>query len=313
MTNENDYYISEESLRLADKAEIHALRNGTATASDGFTELKLTGADDYFRTETEDHVSWEEEDLIQESSASGVVDSIGVRQRLLKSAYPFGQEIEGNLEYVPSSNLVYEFCLAACNSPNLTTGQYSCIPRVFERLVTVLMKTYIGFGGDAIHIGWPRDRGTSFREVMREVNKRTNEWIWGPDDDVNDELADRYVKDEGLDVLAWQKVDERKGSLFYFGHCTCAENVKGKVHDANVGEICKWFNPAMYVKEPVRLFFTPFHLKESDITRLSRTAGVVIDRIKLTILAGDSDHLLSNTDLVQCISELIGLVRGNTR
>ena len=295
---------------IADRAEIHAMRFGSAVMDDALASERIAAADDDLRPEISEITPWHESDLTLDSGTGLVMESVRRRREMLGGAYPFGSALPG-LEYRPSSSLVYEFCLAVCSSPSLTEGAYKSVPRVFERVACVLAEVYVGFGANSQHLGWPRegDQPRLFRDAMAAVHEETGEWGWGPEDDLPEDPTIKDVKDGGLDLLAWKMMDDRVGSLFFLGHCACGENWQKKLRDADPDDLGKWFKPMTLVTPPVRLFFTPHHVVDPMVREASRTAGVVLDRIRLTMLAGESEWLDQHADLRRRMEETIELVR----
>ncbi len=303
-------YLLQRSAGFADKAEIHALRNGSAIMDDGLASERIAAAHDDLRPGLNDLTHWQETDLVLDGGAGSTLDSVAQRREILGNGYPFG-DAPPSLEYQPSCSLVYEFCLAICNSPSLTQGEYKDLPRVFERLACVLAETYIGLGAGSHHLGWPRDDddSTLFRDAIAPVHEKTREWRWAPEDELPQNPSVKDIKDGGLDLLAWKMIDDRVGSLFFLGHCACGQNWQDKFNDANPDDLEKWFKPMTLIRPPVRLFFTPHHVVDPLLREASRTAGIVLDRIRLTLLAGESDHLIQHQDLRRCIEKLVALVR----
>ena len=299
---------------IADKAEIHAMRYGSAVVDDGLVSERIAAADDDSPPEVGNRASWHQMDLDQEGRSGGARDNVQRRAELLGNRYPFALPY---LQYSPSDSLVYEFCLAICNAPNLTSGEYKHLPRVFERLSCVLAETYIGLGADSQHLGWPRDKGGrtgTFQKAIAPIYKKTQEWAWSPEVKLPQNPTVKDVKDGGLDLLAWKKIDDRSGSLFFLGHCACGDNWQTKFHDANPMELSKWFNPMTLASPPVRLFFTPYHVVDAVIREASRVAGIVLDRVRLTLLAEQSTDLRKDKWLRRRLRELVELVSdGNTK
>lgn len=300
----------QRSADVADKAEIHALRCGSAIMDDGLSSERIADAYDDLRPGIIDIPHWQETDLVLDGGAGAALDSVACRRKILGERYPFKGE-SSSLEYQPSGSLVYEFCLSVCSSPSRTEGEYRELPRVFERLACVLAEAYIGFGAKSHHLGWPRsDSGSScFRDAITPIHEQTGEWKWDPEDGLPDNPSVRDVKDGGIDLLAWKMVDDRVGNIFFLGHCACGQNWRDKFNDANPSDLEKWFNPMTLIKPPVRLFFTPYHVVHPWIREASRTAGVVLDRIRLTLIASETDDLRQHRDLRQDLKQLVELVR----
>ena len=175
-----------------------------------------------------------------------------------------------------------------------------------------MAEAYIGLGAHSHHLGWPRDddgQSSTFRDAIAPVHEQTREWHWGPDSDLPQNPSVKDVKDGGLDLLAWKMMDDREGSLFFLGNCACGENWHTKFGDTDPDDLAKWFNPMTLVRPPVRLFFTPYHVVDPMTREASRQAGVVLDRIRLTLLAGQSADFPRQIDLHRRLKELVELVR----
>jgi len=280
----------------ADQTELDALRTGQAILDQGLYDEAIADAmDDFGHDDTDTKPEWARLDLQQDDAVGGLIEVIEQRERLLDGHYPFRRS--GNmLEYRPSDTKVYEFCLLAALTPERDNPE---LARIFEQVATLLCRRYLGPEGRAEHIGWPRENHPRFREVAERLHKRSGEWHWCPELGLPEDPLPRDAKDEGLDFAAWiHNLDDRPGHLFLLGQCACGDNWPNKLTELNVERLTRWFNPACHVPA-TRAFCTPFHLTDQNLIDASKRAGIVFDRIRLTLLAETAP-----TDIKEALAEL---------
>jgi hypothetical protein len=268
-----------------DQAEFAAIVRTSAVVDAGIYDDRIAGALDDFEPQGVDaEANWHQQDLQIDSAVGRVQEEIERRIEILGDSYPF--ELSGNeIKYKPSSTGVYEFCLATSCAPNITRGKFVKLPRVFERLATLIVQRYMGCHTQSLHTGWPRDPdvGRSFRQVMNKLNEMSGEWIWSTHPDLPDDPPDN--KDEGLDFVVWKNsLDSRVGKIFILGQCACGDDWDQKLNDLNLARLGKWFHPLSYVP-PVRAFATPHFLSDGNLINAQREAGVVYDRPRITLMA----------------------------
>ena len=170
----SDRHAVQSMATLADHAELQALRLGSSIVDDGMAGHRIAAAMDDFDSEVDDVQHWHAHDLRLENASGPALENVARRRDLLGDHYPFRTR-EAYLEYTPSANLVYEFCLASCAAPSITTGAFVQLPRKFERLSCMLAKTYLGPDACALHTGWPRDpRGTCYLSRYDGATTREN-------------------------------------------------------------------------------------------------------------------------------------------
>ena len=306
----SDRHATQRMATLADQAELQALRLGTSIVEDGLSGHRIAEAMDDFDSGIEDIEQWNANDLRLENASGPALENVVRRRELLGAYYPF-ETREANLEYTPSASLVYEFCLAICTAPSITQGDYTELPRKFERLSCMLARTYLGPGGNAYHTGWPRDADApvNFRDMMAPLHDRTGEWVWSPEDGLPVNPSPKIAKDEGIDLVAWKRnIDGRRGHLFLLGQCACGDNWLDKFDDANPNKLQKWFHPMTLIFPPRKMFFTPFHAVDAVLEQASREAGIVLDRIRLTLLANHCGALHEDDAFRSELRRLIDLV-----
>ena len=148
--------------------------------------------------------------------------------------------------------------------------------------------------------------------MMAPLHEKTGEWVWRPEDGLPDNPSPKVAKDEGIDLIAWKSnIDGRRGHMFLLGQCACGDNWLGKFDDANPDKIRKWFHPMTLIFPPKKLFFTPFHAVDSVLEQASREAGIVLDRIRLTLLASQCVSLEEDEIFQAELKRLIDMVLGD--
>lgn len=289
----------------ADQAELDALRTGQAIFDQGLYDEAIADAMDDFRPEELPNTpDWALQDLQQDDAIGGLIEIAGRRKEILGEYYPF-QELSNGLEYCPSDTKVYEFCLLTSTT---TERDNPNLARVFEQLATLLTRRYLGPEGRAEHIGWPRENRPRFRAAAHQLNKESGEWVWGPEPGLPDDPLPRDAKDEGLDFAAWiHHLDDRPGHLFLLGQCACGDNWPNKLRELSPNRLQRWFQPMSHVPA-TRAFCTPFHITDQLLIEASKDAGIVFDRLRLTLLAetaqSDIKEVLANLNLAQYLPNI---------
>ena len=293
----------------ADQAEFFALINGSSILDAGIHDERIADAmDDFSVPGTNIVPPWQQDDLKLDSAVGQIREEVERRIQLLGQRYPFSME-GSSLRHEPGEHLLYEFCLAICNAPTLTTGRLKRLPRVFERVSARLVAGHFGARSQFLHTGFPRDFavGRSFKKAMQKLAARTSEWNWGPDP----ELPDAPVRgDEGCDFVAWPEYSDKRsiGQLFILGQCACGNDWTSKFRDLAFERLSKWFNPPWLVT-PVRCFTTPFHITDTMLIDATRQAGIVFDRARLVCTDHDTSHILIEPEMRKAMHELIKLVQ----
>jgi hypothetical protein len=305
----NIYYDRHHLQRLsteADQSEIAALRFGTSPLQAGIRDDLIAGAmDDFDPLGTNDQEKWQSEDIALDDASVKIADEIIIRKQRLGDLYPFSFD-DGVLEYSRSKNLLYEFLLCASTSPSLTTGRFVEIPRTFERISAELIASYLGRNAGFRHIGWPRN-AASFRTAMEAVHQEAGEWAWRPQGDLPEE-GPRHG-DEGVDFVIWKKFGCGRliGQQFYLGQCACGNDWNTKFSDVSIDRFGKWFDGSGPLVKPSTFFSVPFVVVDPMLRDGSRTAGVIMDRIRL-IHAANSGEIFSGHNWIPTFEEIIDAV-----
>ncbi len=77
-------------------------------------------------------------------------------------------------------------------------------------------------------------------------------------------------------------LDGRDGRLFALGQCACGNDWPTKFQDIKIERLTPWFHPLTYIK-CVKVFSTPYVLVDEMIREASAEAGIIFDRVRLTI------------------------------
>ena len=274
----------------ADRVELDALRRGFAAIEAGVDDGQVSGVleDSAAEEAVADDSDLQWADLAHDNLVGPIQEELRRRAVLLRSTYPF--DVDGATLVRERPSAMYEYLLAASMS---VRGQLlQDATRLFERVAAQVVASYFGSRAKSIHFGWPRDGNTSFTEAAREVQERTREWRWYPEEG----LDATDVKDEGCDFIVWlDSVDGRVGQLFVVGQCACGNNWHDKLGDLKVEVLRRWFNPLSWV-EPVRSFATPRCVTDERVLKeASRQGGLTFDRARLVLAAADQPSLDKET------------------
>ena len=163
-------------------------------------------------------------DLSDESLIAAAMKVVTERADILGDFYPF--RVAGNgVKYVGSRTLVYELCLSI-GTVNVSVNPYKKLQVAFEKVSGAVMSLLLGAGAAFLRTGYPPDSGYSgedelawFNSCIRALSGRMpGEWVR----DNNSKLE--HPNDGGVDVVVWNRIDRREGSLIFTGNCGCGKN-----------------------------------------------------------------------------------------
>lgn len=291
----------------ADQTEFAALIFKYTSLEAGIDDNKIASSYDDFENNS-DVSDWSRMDAAEDDAIGSIIDVIEKRKSTLGDSYPFELH-DGEVKLISSpteKHLVYLFCLAIVNAPNITTGEYAQLPRIFENLSASISKLLLGGLSKSLHIGWPRAEGApkKFKELADWIRSHVGgEWSWSPQDGLKDEDASR-IKDSGIDYISWIDFqDKRDGKLFITGQCACGNDWPDKFDDININKLKMWFHPLTIVK-PIKAFCTPFCVADGHIIDAGNSDNIVLDRIRLTKLAQNL-NFVEEYDLFEKIKGMI--------
>lgn len=159
--------------------------------------------------------------------------------------------------------------------------QWTATSKLFEKLVTEAMKNYLGF---AVNIGAPRRDGipASFDKCLEYVCQKINERKGDRDPLVH------WRKDAGVDVIAWNPIDDRSGQVILLIQCAAGGKWAKKTSDINLK---KWNKLIDFAADPVRGLAFPGIYGTSSIELEDRwldyswDGGILLDRLRIASLA----------------------------
>jgi hypothetical protein len=271
----------------ADQLELSAIKDGTAPFERALWDEKVTDTLEDEQPPVGDELEgFAIREYQLDSGVTEVVNELKRRRDLLGKAYPFKIE-KGFLRYTGSKTLVYEFCLAITQAPELSTKPYCDLPRAFERLTGHIVAAWLGPTASYYRAGWPPDgdRPSTFRRTIECLHDATNEWWWQARDE---RYADpKTVKDGGVDVVVWKHPpDGRVGGVFLLGQCGCGNGWDGKLKDLDPELIKKKYVRDISIAGEVRFLATPFHIAHPQAwDDASMAAGLIFDRVRLVAIA----------------------------
>lgn len=273
----------------ADQAELNALLDMNATIDSGIEDDKIAGTifDELDDIDGQNEEEWMIEDKGKDILVGQIAEHIQWRANILQEMYPFEYN-SNHLTLKKSPSPVYLFCLCVSMINNLTKGENVKLPRFFEIMAGQLFTKYFSSNAKHMHTGWPRSDGNPkiykdlADKLKTSIASNTNEWSWRVENGLNDEDALR-IKDCGVDFVTWLDfLDKRDGRLFALGQCACGNDWPTKFNDIKVEKLNPWFHPLTYIK-CVKVFSTPYLLVDEMIREASSEAGIVFDRVRLTI------------------------------
>jgi len=168
--------------------------------------------------------------------------------------------------------------LISCHNffPNTRIRKWAQISKLFENLVAVSMKNYLGH---AIKIGSPRNVGVpkGFTKCIGHVCSVLNE-----SRGVSPRI--HWKKDGGVDVIAWRPFDDRSGQVVLLVQCTSGKGWNKKICDISLRTWDRWIH---FAAVPITALAFPFVFNTgSPRSRdqwldFSCKGGILLDRLRL--------------------------------
>ena len=252
----------------------------------------------------------EQREMIRE----GTVNRIGVRSRVLGSAYPFSLDERGRvISYIADGqdhgHAAYLVSLVLSNlrsvSPLLEANAHPSEPEIgtlrsyFQYFATAALAAEIG--GPAWSFGFPRPDGTGFQSKLKE--------IWGILKDGNvmpHPSSPVNAKDDGIDIFAWRRQrDGLPGFLLAAAQVATGRNWKDKSIRFHVVEVFpkRWFSPepaTRMVPYHVIPFTRPDDGFRDDVVML----GNVMHRLRVPFRVQEACELVRNGVSVEAFDQL---------
>ena len=220
----------------------------------------------------------------RESFISDVWRELTSRKKLYKSA-PFSIDrlaIEPTEDQNPETTYIACLLIALYGPIDSSVN----VAKLFERLSCLAIKQYLS--GEGIVFGWPvdADEETSIRERVIKVASRLNERYAEPP-------REKY-KDRGVDVIAWKPFSEpRNSQVVVLLQCASGKDWRSKTRDL---PLRSWEQYIHWSNNPIKAFAVPCVISSYDWHDVSKEAGILFDRIRITNLIdeiGSKDKLLA--------------------
>lgn len=176
--------------------------------------------------------------------------------------------------------------LLSCNSfyksTKLTESQWKKPAKLFEQLSTIALERYVA--GKAINTGSPRIGTVPERFVpcLDFIAGCTNE----PRGRIKTFSA--WSQDEHVDIIAWRPFDERCNQVILLAQCTAGEGWRKKLGEISINT---WQEYVDFATTPVRAFAFPHVCDNDDWYRVSKAAGVLLDRLRIASFVPASSDL----------------------
>jgi hypothetical protein len=272
----------------ADQAERQAWSDSIASYESGLEDERMSGeVDDEIE---EQGNSWIQRQDILETLSGQVAEEIERRKLIQGGSYPF-EIVSNSLVYKKSTTGVYEFCLAAAFNPTGNAQPDVSVSAMFEYVARDALKGFFGPNTEAFRVGWPaysfESRGSRPKEFIEALHARCHEFKWNPREDHPIDPDPKFLKDIGLDVVAWKPwPDKRLAQFFALAQCACGKSdLDGKSLDICIERLNLWLRPVSHAK-PVKCFFAAHHIpNDIHLYDFSGTAGIVFDRARISALA----------------------------
>ncbi|RQM36837.1 hypothetical protein [Erwinia psidii] len=293
----------------ADQAEFNALLDYNASIDSGIEDDRIAGSiqDEIDDLDGPQDEEWMIKDHGKDIIVGKIAEHIEWRSLLLEDYYPFEYK-DNHLTLKDDPSIVYLFCLCISVFGDLTKGDNVKLPRKFELIAGELFTKFFSPNAKHMHTGWPRSDGnpTSYIELAQKLNKSisesTFEWKWRTEHGLTDNDAVK-IKDSGVDFVSWiDFLDRRDGRLFALGQCACGNDWPTKFNDIKLKALQQWFHPLTYI-DCVKVFSTPYILVDEMVKLASTEAGIVFDRIRMTIAYEKykNDFLTLQDDIMELI------------
>jgi len=228
--------------------------------------------------ENEEAEELSEDDIRQDDLVISTQAEIEDRRKIIGADYPFEMDEAGRhftfRGGVTPIGAVYLFSLFLSHSQDHTIIPEDWAPKLdnharnlFQACSTVAAGGYVV--GIAVSFGWPRPEGTSFLDALKKTYRAFGD---GVPHDKPRPAAPKWIKDGGIDIIAWQKsIDGLAGTEYLIGQVASGDDWKDKSVRTDADVLHKyWFSQAPASDHKCAIFI-PFCLEpergaEEDVT-----------------------------------------------
>jgi hypothetical protein len=298
------------SNQLADWAELEVLVASVGAVPVSAINQNLEIDEDFEPEELD------EENLVAERRVQQLLSAIEERARTIGGAYPYALDPGGATlslkETITPGGYAYIFCLVVSNAApgGLLPADGPWVPdlrsarSLFQICATVSAAGLVR--GPSFSVGWPRPDSSTFIEKLKSVYAEFGD---GTVHDAVPPGAPPQVKDDEIDVIAWQHAHGTRPSMGYFlGQAASGANWNGKALKGTVD----LFHGTWFTRQPacqVRLgtimpFFLPSDADAEDheaqeeiegrLRRYALTHGDILFRHRIARFV-DEGHCLAST------------------
>ena len=286
---------SDDPTVLADFLELSAIQRADKNSSmvDLMRALRQSGSVDALDSGDGRDGGSEQTEACADAAFSEVEDRIIACGDPPLARYPFG--VNENRRVLMSSadaaTSVYGFMLLM-SAFGLKAGSPRSHPeRTFEAVCCHAAAAFLGGkkrGAEAVRFGSPRTTLPSrFADALDEVCARAGEM------EPSRRKLNPHAKDAQLDIVAWRHFpDRRPGKLMAFGQCAAGRNGRDvKAKELQIASFTKRWLSVVPSVDPLRMFFVPWRVPQTDHEGICIDGGVVLDRCRIALLSKHLDAI----------------------
>lgn len=243
---------------------------------------------------------------------SGVIEKItneiSFRSKTLDFAYPFTIEDDGKTlqlsDNASPGGQVYLYCLIFSHIVRKDVLELSPPSENADRDIMQICSTLAAAavaGGNAVSFGWPRPDSSGFLTALRRAYALFGEGTQIVDAPIPG--SSPWVKDAGIDVIAWGNVvDGSAGKPYYLGQVASGDNWEGKPIRSDIAQFHAFFvsmpasmhTEAMFVPNCTEPQTTESY--DERLTWLTRKYGSIYNRYRLPRYAEEGYDLATQHD-----------------
>ncbi len=244
-------------------------------------------------------LDWANLNEVQISSGLKVMER---RQSLLQDKYPFAVN---DLAVVFNENLsisLYTYLLYTTRPANVVPWQSASPTQqesdLFEEVVSLALKDYLGHSSEAIPFGWPSKYGRP------EQFPQAIDWLAQK---MSVKLGSAFRpprrKDGGVDVVAWKPFkDKRSGFPIYLVQCTLQKDFVSKARDIDLRHWAGWLDMD---RDPITILAIPRAIANGELWNEATANSIIFERLRIV----DSSNSPLPEDQVDYVEKLFSRFR----